>query len=212
MSGRPHILRRSHFIKKGFQINFSIRFLLLIAVEAILLAGLFWYMSHNTLTTGYVNSQLRIENTSSFFLPSMITANLIVVLIVGIIGLIGLIFISHKIAGPLYRFEASLKEISGGNLTHRIKTRKKDQLKDLADSLNNFTSSIDRRAAELKRRMQDAVIQLSSIEKKLLSDDKQDIAGVERMITDLATRLREMQSSLEELKTSQDNDSKDREA
>jgi len=211
MPGKPHILRRNHFIKKGFQINFSIRFLLLIAIEAILLVGLFWYMSHNTLTTGYVGSQLRIENTSSFFMPSMMIANLIVVVIVGIIGLIGLIFISHKIAGPLYRFESSLKEISGGDLTHRISTRKKDQLKDLSDSLNEFTSTIEGKIADIKLSIHDSIGQITELQNIMASDDKKYIE-TKQLVQNLASRLNIIQSTLEEFKTSQGNDSKGREA
>lgn len=211
MAGKPHILRRNHFIKKGFQINFSIRFLVLIAIEAVLLGGLFWYMSYNTLTTGYVGSQLRVENTSGFFFPSMLTANLVVVVIVAVIGLIGLIFISHKIAGPLYRFEASLKEISSGDLTHRIKTRKKDQLKDLADSLNEFTATIDGKVAGMKKSVHDIERQFVELQFKLTSDDKPDSA-VERIVRDAAIRLNKLQSALDEFRTSHDNDSKGRES
>ncbi len=207
MGGRPHILRRNHFIKKGFQINFSVRFLALIVIEAILLGGLFWYVSSNTLTTGYVDSQLRIENTSSFFLPSMITYHLLVILIVGIIGALGLIFISHKIAGPLYRFEASLKEISRGDLTHRINTRKNDQLKDLSDSLNGFTSVIDGKVMGLKHNMKDVSEQIEKIQQGLPSEDQKSISG----ITDITHSLKKVQAILDEFKTSDDNDSKGRE-
>lgn len=211
MTDRPHILRRNRFIKKGFQINFSIRFLMLIVIEAILLVGLFWYMSHNTLTTGYVGSQLRIENTSRFFLPSMMIANLIVVVIVGLTGLIGLIFISHKIAGPLYRFEDSLKEISGGDLTHRISTRKKDQLKDLSDSLNGFTAAMDEKVFRIKQSMQYSINEITELQNKISSDDKKYIE-IEQLVQDLANRLNIMQSTLDGFKTSQDNDSKGLEA
>ncbi len=207
MSGRPHMFRRQHFIKKGFQLNFSIRFLVLIAIEAILLGGLFWYMSQNTLTTGYVDAQLRIENTSSFFYPSMMVSNLLVVLIVGIIGLVGLIFISHKIAGPLYRFESSLKEISGGDLTHRIRTRKKDQLKDLADSLNEFTSSIDGKVHSMQQSTQDAVRLASEVQHQISTSDKIDAA----MLEDLSKTLNALQSALYDFKTTQGSDSRGRE-
>jgi methyl-accepting chemotaxis protein len=207
MGDRPHILRRNHFIKKGFQINFSIRFLALIIIEAILLGGLFWYVSSNTLTTGYVGSQLRIENTSSFFFPSMMVYHLLVIVIVGIIGAVGLLFISHKIAGPLYRFEASLKEISEGDLTHRISTRKNDQLKDLADSLNGFTSVIDEKVKDLKQHMQDVSGQMEKLQKGLSSGEQNDVDG----IGDITNSLENMQSILDEFKTSDDNDSKGRE-
>jgi methyl-accepting chemotaxis protein len=126
--------------------------------------------------------------------------------------LIGLIFISHKIAGPLYRFEASLKAISSGDFTHRIITREKDQLKDLADSLNNFTSVIDGKIADIKQDVQDAVNQVAELKNRLSSADKLDPASIEHSIQDISGRLGNLRSKLEQLKTSNDNDSMDREA
>ena len=207
MGDKPHVLRRNHFIKKGFQINFSIRFLALIVIEAILLGGLFWYVSANTLTTGYVGSQLRIENTSSFFFPSMMVYHLLVIVIVGIIGAVGLLFISHKIAGPLYRFEASLKEISHGDLTHRISTRKNDQLKDLADSLNDFTLVIDNKVMDLKQNMQDVSGQITKLQEGLTAGDKKEIDS----IPDITNSLKNIQNILDEFKTSDNNNSKGQE-
>lgn len=46
------------------------------------------------------------------------------------------IFITHKIAGPVYRLKKILAEISGGNLDITIRLRKRDDLKDLAEGLN----------------------------------------------------------------------------
>jgi methyl-accepting chemotaxis protein len=46
------------------------------------------------------------------------------------------IFITHKIAGPVYHFRKVLAEVSGGNLDISIKLREKDDLKELAEHLN----------------------------------------------------------------------------
>jgi methyl-accepting chemotaxis protein len=46
------------------------------------------------------------------------------------------IFITHKMAGPVYRLKKSLAEVSSGNLDIIIRLRKKDDLKDLAEGLN----------------------------------------------------------------------------
>jgi len=56
----------------------------------------------------------------------------------GIILLFGAlsIFITHKIAGPLYRLKKSLSEINEGNLDVKVKLRKGDDLKDLAEHFN----------------------------------------------------------------------------
>lgn len=56
----------------------------------------------------------------------------------GIILLFGAlsIFITHKIAGPLYRLKKSISEITEGNLDVRVKLREGDDLKDLAEHVN----------------------------------------------------------------------------
>ncbi len=46
------------------------------------------------------------------------------------------IFITHRIAGPVYRFKKVLAEISSGNLDISVKLRDKDDLKDLAEEFN----------------------------------------------------------------------------
>ncbi|MDI6742999.1 MAG: methyl-accepting chemotaxis protein [Smithella sp.] len=46
------------------------------------------------------------------------------------------IFISHKIAGPLFRMKKTLSQVTEGNLNASIKLRKWDDLKDLADHIN----------------------------------------------------------------------------
>ncbi len=56
----------------------------------------------------------------------------VVILIMGGLS----IFVTHKIAGPVYRFKKTLAEISGGNLDVVIRLRKRDDLKDLAEDLN----------------------------------------------------------------------------
>jgi len=46
------------------------------------------------------------------------------------------IFISHKVAGPLFRLKKSLSQVTQGNLNVSVKLRKWDDLKDLADHVN----------------------------------------------------------------------------
>ncbi len=46
------------------------------------------------------------------------------------------IFVSHKVAGPLYRLKKSLLEVTQGDLNVVIKLRKRDDLKDLAEHVN----------------------------------------------------------------------------
>ena len=62
----------------------------------------------------------------------------------------GSIYLSHKIAGPLYRFQIGLDEIDKGNLQTRINLRKGDEGQFLADKFNQTAENLDFTFARLK--------------------------------------------------------------
>ena len=62
----------------------------------------------------------------------------------------GSIYISHKIAGPLYRFELTLKQITQGYLNTRIRLRKYDEAQFLADRFNESIEVLDFTFGKLK--------------------------------------------------------------
>lgn len=63
----------------------------------------------------------------------------------------GTIFLSHKIAGPLYRFETLLHQIAQGELTIRCQLRKFDEAKSVAEALNQMLESLEARISRLKK-------------------------------------------------------------
>lgn len=136
--------------------NFLYKFILLIVLESILIIGLFRYISANTLTTGYLNSVLRIERTSDFFFVPFILMALIVVLGIGLAGMFAFILLSHRIAGPLYRFERALEQLREGDLTTTVHLRSGDQLPELQNALNSFIETLARRISIIKTKLEEA--------------------------------------------------------
>ena len=143
-------MRKNYFIKKGFQFSFAWKFMLLILLEAALIAGLFTQISGNTLTTGYTDSILTIERTPNFFLWPMLLITLITAVGMGLAGMVVFILLSHRIAGPLYRFEKDLGDIGYGDLTKRISLRKTDQLTEIKEALNSLINTFDERMTRIK--------------------------------------------------------------
>jgi methyl-accepting chemotaxis protein len=144
------IRRTNYFIKKGFQASFAAKFALLIVLEAVLIAGLFVYISDNTLTTGYNDSILTIERTSNFFLLPLAVIIVIAAVGIGIAGMIVFILLSHRIAGPLYRFEKDINQMEYGDLTKRISLRKTDQLTEVKEAVNSLVATFDQRVGKVK--------------------------------------------------------------
>lgn len=62
----------------------------------------------------------------------------------------GSIYLSHKVAGPLYRFHLTLEEIKKGNLRTRIALRKEDEGKSLAGKFNDTLITLDQNFSKLK--------------------------------------------------------------
>lgn len=142
--------RKKLFIKKEFQTDFSIKFLILIALESVLAIGLFVYFSRGTVITGYSGTELVIAKTGEYFLPTILLANLAIIGVTAIAGFIIMVAYSHKIAGPLYRFEKSLDEMASGDLTSRFNLRANDQLEELASRINRLGENLDRAVSAIK--------------------------------------------------------------
>ena len=62
----------------------------------------------------------------------------------------GSIYLSHKIAGPLYRFYVGLAEVGKGNLRTRIHLRKLDEAHPIAARFNRDIESLDFTLSRIK--------------------------------------------------------------
>ena len=63
----------------------------------------------------------------------------------------GSIFLTHKIAGPIFKLGQYLREIEKGNLTARIKFRKFDEVHYLAGQFNDMAAQLDAAMTKIKR-------------------------------------------------------------
>jgi methyl-accepting chemotaxis protein len=68
---------------------------------------------------------------------------------------IGGIFISHRIAGPMYHFEKSAQAIRDGNLNVNFNVRKTDEMKDAALSLEEMVESLRKDMKAMKMLAED---------------------------------------------------------
>lgn len=73
-----------------------------------------------------------------------------ILLLLALIAL-GTIFLSHKIAGPLFRFQRVLSEVAEKNLAVRCQLRKFDEAKSVAYAFNRALESLDKSLSDLKR-------------------------------------------------------------
>ena len=157
---RPY-KRRHYFIKKDFQFRFIIKFCLLLLIGVVISTSLLFLFSQDTLTSSFKQSRLTIKNTALAILPATIYTNLITLGLITLATIVVTLFISHKLAGPLFRFEKDLEVIGEGDLTKTIRLRKKDQITDMADSLNKMTASLHEKVLAIRTEVEQ-LIELAS--------------------------------------------------
>ena len=199
---RPIFRRRNYFINREFQVGFTIKFLIVIVIEAILAIGLFMYLSRGTLTTGFIGSDFRIARTSEFFLPTLLVSNLIIIVITAIIGIAILIYMSHRIAGPLYRFEKILDDVGRGDLTQRFKLRDKDQLSELSESITELTTTMDNRVSDIKFRTHELSGLLREIKTSAPSGPS-DSKDIENLLKEVSENVQALEEVVNYFKTSE---------
>jgi methyl-accepting chemotaxis protein len=64
------------------------------------------------------------------------------------------LLVSHKIAGPMFRFNKDIEEIARGNLQKNIQIRDGDQFADVADRLNEMVQSLNGRLRKVQAELE----------------------------------------------------------
>lgn len=147
--------RKEYFIDKEFQRNFILKFCGLVVLTSVISGVALYLFLRNTVTTAFVNSRLSIVSTSDYVVPSLIVSSLISVALVGIATAIVVMYLSHRIAGPLYNIERSIKEVGKGDLTTKIQLRSTDEMAKLAGCINEMTDNLKNSISEIKSKSVD---------------------------------------------------------
>jgi methyl-accepting chemotaxis protein len=194
---RPY-RRKQYFIAKKFQTKYVGLFLLFMFLTGALCAYVIYYttmvLMGEKLANVYPQGRLIaiINSVNLRILLSLVMVAPLVVIIS--------IFLSHKIAGPMYRMEKFLTAMAGGDFSSRITLRKGDELKTLAERMNFFVDSMRLLIGGQKSHMNNALTDLNNLKKALESKsaDKAHIAGeLDKLTNDINGLNRE----LEKLKT-----------
>jgi len=134
--------RRKFFIKKDFQGKLILGCFLLVAGGGLLFNVLLGLLSADTLTISYTNNDLQIGQTPFMLIKQVLTANWFLLVIGGGFVMLASLLLSHRIAGPLYRFETTLDNMQQGRLDNIIQLRNKDEGKELARKINEFNAQL----------------------------------------------------------------------
>lgn len=145
-TGNTLFQRRTIFIKKKLQLHYM--FLMVVCVLCgLAIMGLELTATLNDLFDAY---PVLVQPIYDEFVPivsDFFYKIAIYVLLVVIISAI----LSHRMAGPVYRFEQTCKAIAKGDFSQRVHLRKGDQFTELQEEFNHMMDVVESRLNEKKQ-------------------------------------------------------------
>lgn len=144
------IRRRNYFINKEFQGKSIFQYFLLVLAGSVLFSVIFSLFSSSTLSIVYDNYHLKLGTTPGILLDRIFSTQWLFIVVGGVIVAVITLFLTHRVAGPFYRFEKSLDAMIEGDISGKIHLRKKDEGKIIAQKLNDFNAMIAGRLAALE--------------------------------------------------------------
>jgi len=128
--------RKTIMIKKSLQYRYmALIFASVLAAFVIVALDALWTISK---VVGEHPMMTPLLEEFSSMAPLFIIKVLMYMVIVLIVSAV----ISHRMAGPIFKFEKSCATVAGGDLTHRVYLRKGDELTDLQNQFNNMMDAV----------------------------------------------------------------------
>lgn len=134
--------RRNVFIKKGFQGRLILGVFGIILLAGLCSALLIYWLTGSDLEAQSLSMHAAVSSVSERLGASVVIGSLVSMLVAGIVTVISVLYATHKIAGPLYRFETLCRQIGNGNLDGITQLREKDQLKALALAFSEMVGKL----------------------------------------------------------------------
>lgn len=188
--------RRHYFIEKRFQAKYILLTILLLLTYTLFFVAIIFAPYMLTLYFDYPITQKEEAARAILLLHGKIWPWVAaIILLFGVIS----IFITHKIAGPVFRLKKCLTEITRGNLDIKIKLRKGDDLKDLAEHINILVEELRSSITTLKNDYDVLSDYIAELERKIENRELSEESG-RQLIKKLQNSRKNIESVLEKFK------------
>jgi len=184
MNGNPPQKRSIVFIEKAFQGRFILWMLVLILLFALCSAFVLYLLLASDLESESFSAHLRIADTWHKLGRSIIVGNAVSALFSGISVVVVVLYLSHRIAGPMYRFQRIFRRIAAGDLAVPTHLREHDQMKVLAAALEDMLVELRRRREHRLRSLGEAQELVSRIRRTGAADAEDVLSLLEGKLAD----------------------------
>jgi methyl-accepting chemotaxis protein len=129
-------------IRSDFSAGFQIKFILAMAFGALVTTLAIYFYLDQGLGTNYFDALATLSTVEAALTSSLVITFCLQLFLIFILTIGLTLFVSHKIAGPVFRYEDSLLKIMDGDLRTDVRTRDGDQLKSMIDGMNCWQNSL----------------------------------------------------------------------
>lgn len=135
--------RKQYFVHKKIQIKYALLTVSLLLLYTIILLMAIFAPYIMALFSDLPLSQKSEAAEVLLLLHKYIWPGIgFIIILFGVFSVLS-IFITHKLAGPVFVFERMTRNIAAGDLTVRAKLRKGDDLRDLEKNINQMADNLE---------------------------------------------------------------------
>lgn len=188
--------RRNYFIEKKFQAKYILLTILLLLFYTFIFVVLIFAPYIFTLYFDYPLAEKAEASRAMLLLHSTIWPKLGLIIVVFSIASI---FITHKVAGPVYRLKRSIAQVAHGDLGVVIRLRRGDDLKDLAEHINILIANMRTLVSTIKTDYDKLSETLRDLEQKIEKKTLPEASGKE-MIQKIQASRKNMEELIKKFK------------
>lgn len=173
--------RRNFFIKKTFQARLLLGYFFFVISGGLFFIVLMGFCTTDSMTISYSSNNLEMVHTPIALLKQSILITWPYLLVGSVFLVVVAIRVTHRVAGPLYRFEQTLDNMLLGNLSDIISLRSKDEGKELAAKINTFNTDLStsiHRVESESNAIKDLLVEAHKKAGLLPEDNREDLQSI----------------------------------
>lgn len=158
--------RKQIYINMDLQFKYSLILILTMFVEMLIVGGGLLYV--------FSQPKPDIPGSNIYFIYKMVLA---IILFLTLCNITVGVYLSHKVAGPLFRFVTCAREVAAGNLMIQVNLRRGDELRELEVTFNEMTERLRNVIREDRSKLasiQESLERLKTLRAKLSGKAEQE--------------------------------------
>lgn len=196
----PKFRRRNFFIKKRFQANFILCFVLIVLTSALVYGVALYSILNKRFEEALYSPHLMLKSTAEILTPSLIYINLLIFLVLILISVVVILFISRRILDPLNRLKIDANRVEKGTLFIEESPKTRHLAVEAGEAFIKAIKDIRERVRMLKNSANSLEIMTEKM--KLLTELKEPPREkVEEIVSDIELQKSEFNMVLSEFKT-----------